>query len=405
MNPRGVGRALYVDAVRALFRRRKPAADALESLRRYTHDTLVGTLVFIVAIQVLTLVNTGPRDWRMVVFVLACGLVGYTQWRWTLRSISHPVPLMPVWEAVVLVAAVLGVTGLAAASLPATLAWGIMSGLVLHDVIVGRRIAPPRLLWLPGAVAQVAVVAIVYVAHGDAALTAIRDGVIVAALALLMVYAEYLALRQWMLAKDLDQARQDAADLATARERLRLAEDLHDILGHALEVVSLKAELANRLRDVDPQRSGEELDEVQRLSRGALHDVRTLAQGPRSTTLSTELASAQRLLRSAGIEWRLAGQASAAGAQASELFGRVVREAMTNLLRHANASHCTVVLADDGQRTSMRIVNDGVVPLPSSEPGSGLAGLERRLTEAGGSLRAGPLPESAEFEVYAEVPK
>lgn len=390
--------------MRALFRR-GPADDTLESLRRYTHDTLAYTLVFIIGVQLLTVVNTGPRDWRLVLFLLACAVFGYSQWRWTLRSISHELPRMPLWEAAGLLAVMTGGTALAAWSLPTALTWGMGTGFVLHDVIVGRRIAPARRLWLPGAVVLAAVVAAVDIVQGATVAAGVRDGVIVGALAVLMVYAEVLAMRQWMLAKELDQARRDAAELATARERLRLAEDLHDILGHALEVVSLKAELANRLRDVDPQRSGEELDEVQRLSRGALHDVRTLAHSRQATTLAAELASAQKLLRSAGIEWRMAGNVAAVGPQASELLGRVVREAMTNLLRHANAVRCTVTLADDGERTSLRILNDGVVPMTAGAAGSGLEGLERRLTEAGGSLRAGPLPDAGEFEVYAEVPK
>ena len=175
---------------------------------------------------------------------------------------------------------------------------------------------------------------------------------------------------------------------------------------HALEVVSLKAELANRLRDTDPARSGAELTEVQRLARGALTDVRELVAGRQSTELAAELAGARSLLGSAGISWELTGDPAGLGDAASELLGRVVREAMTNLLRHANASRCAVTVTATTERVSVRVVNDGVVPMPRRDTDStGLTGLARRITEAGGTFSAGPGADPAEFEVYAEVPR
>ena len=131
--------------------------------------------------------------------------------------------------------------------------------------------------------------------------------------------------------------------MATTKERLRLAEDLHDILGHALEVVSLKAELASRLSEVDPERSRAELAEVQRLARGAMHDVRALVRVTVRRRSSIELAGARGLLESAGIELEFRGDPAALGAAASELLGRVLREAVTNLLRHAQRDPRPVV--------------------------------------------------------------
>ena len=112
---------------------------------------------------------------------------------------------------------------------------------------------------------------------------------------LVMPFAELIALRQWRIAIELDQARRAAAELATTRERLRLAEDLHDILGHALEVVSLKSELAARLLDDPVQVEGRDGSRYNAWHATLCEDVRALAHGNRPTrTWTTELAGARQ---------------------------------------------------------------------------------------------------------------
>jgi len=230
----------------------------------------------------------------------------------------------------------------------------------------------------------------------------------VAILVLALYFAESAALRQWRLTVELDQARRDAAELGATRERLRVAEDLHDILGHALEVVSFKSELATRLATVDPERAHAEMTEAGRLARGALRDVRALVQGRRSTHLDTELAGARGLLDSAGIECVFdLPRAHPLDPDRGELLGRVLREAVTNLLRHADTHRCWVTLRTDSGATTLRIVNDGVLDRAGTEqgaePGTGLTALARRVGEAGGRFAAGA-GERGRFEVEVVLP-
>jgi two-component system, NarL family, sensor histidine kinase DesK len=401
----GAGRAVTFALVWAILRRRT-GDSTIESLRRYSYNSLVWTLVTVAAVLCLALVRNGPQDWRMVPPLVGIAGVGWSQWRWTLRSINGPVGEMSRWLAAALLLACGVLTLVTALWVEGSPVWGIVVGVLLNDVVVGRRIEPAWHLGLPACLAVGLTVVCAQVGHGVATGEALRTAAFTMAITGVMVYTENLLLRQWHLTSELDRARQDAAELATTRERLRLAEDLHDILGHALEVVSLKAELANRLRADDPERAGAELTEVQRLARGALTDVRELVAGRRSTTLPAELAGARTLLGSAGIAWEQTGDPAVAEGAVSELLGRVVREAMTNLLRHANASRCAVTVAGTAESVSVRVVNDGVAPMPHRESaGTGLAGLSRRVTAAGGTFSAGPGADPAEFEVYAEVPR
>jgi two-component system sensor histidine kinase DesK len=208
--------------------------------------------------------------------------------------------------------------------------------------------------------------------------------------------------RQWEGALKLEEARRTADELATTRERLRLAEDLHDILGHALEVVSLKSELAARLDD--PVKSKSQMVEVQRLARNALRDVRALAHGNRPTDLAIELAGARKLLDSAGIDCRVEADPTMLTAEERELFGRVLREAVTNALRHADPRECTVSLTVHTEKVVLTVVNDGTAPLGQQDEGSGLASLARRVTAAGGEFTAQGI-EPASFEVIASLPR
>jgi two-component system sensor histidine kinase DesK len=221
-------------------------------------------------------------------------------------------------------------------------------------------------------------------------------------LVLFVGYGVGVAYRQWEAALKLEEARRTAAELATTRERLRLAEELHDILGHALEVVSLKTELAVRLDD--PVKSKNEMNEVQRLARNALRDVRALAHGNRPTDLAVELAGAQKLLDSAGIACDFNADPAELSQNERELLGRVLREAMTNALRHADPRNCAVELTVQSDQVVLKVLNDGAAPIDSDGEGSGLAGLTRRIKEAAGEFTARAV-EPASFEVIASLPR
>ncbi len=219
--------------------------------------------------------------------------------------------------------------------------------------------------------------------------------------------------RLWCLKAviDLDGSRRTAAELATARERLRLADDLHDILGHALEVVAFKSELAAWLQPVDGGRARAEMIEVQRVARESLSEVRSLVRDTRVTDLVTELAGARAVLTSVGIALVVRGDPTTVGPTARNVLGRVLREAMTNVLRHAEPSHCSIEIQVDGGDARLLVVNDGCPPcredrsLPAdgSDSGTGLVALERYLAEHAGHLDAGLAPDGT-FRLDAVLP-
>ncbi|HXV91665.1 MAG TPA: histidine kinase, partial [Pseudonocardia sp.] len=211
--------------------------------------------------------------------------------------------------------------------------------------------------------------------------------------------------RVWWLkaVTDLNDARRAAAELATVRERLRLADDLHDILGHALEVVAFKSELATRLLDADTGRARAEMEEVQQVARASLTEVRALARDTRPTDLAAELTGARAVLGSAGVALTVAADPEAVPVEARDVLGRVLREAMTNVLRHADPSWCTITVEVIGAGTILRVENDGVLPAEGGHTGTGLVALARYLDERGGRIDAAPAGDGV-FRLVARVP-
>ncbi|GAB2845411.1 hypothetical protein GCM10022221_50930 [Actinocorallia aurea] len=200
---------------------------------------------------------------------------------------------------------------------------------------------------------------------------------------------------------ELRDARAELARRAVGEERIRFARDLHDVLGHSLQAVALRAELAERLLPRDPDRVARELAEIQAMARGAVQEMREVVRGYRITSLHTELDGATAVLRAAGID--CAGAALPAGLprHVHETLGWVAREAVTNVLRHSGATRCAIQVRTDGAHAELEIANDGARRAAGS--GSGLTGLRERLAAVGGTLQAGPA-EGGEFRVLATVP-
>lgn len=176
-------------------------------------------------------------------------------------------------------------------------------------------------------------------------------------------------------------------ELALAAERDRVARDVHDVLGHSLTVVTVKAELAQRLIDVDPARAHEELAQIQSLSRTALAEIRATVTGLRVASLADEVAAAELALRGAGIRADLPQDLSVVDPRHRVLLGWVLREAVTNVVRHSGARQCTIELG--AARLSVTDDGQGVDGL---REGNGLRGIRERVALAGGtaSLAAGP---------------
>ncbi|MET3807608.1 two-component system sensor histidine kinase DesK [Nakamurella sp. UYEF19] len=210
------------------------------------------------------------------------------------------------------------------------------------------------------------------------------------------------------LTRELQDTRQELANAAVVSERERIGRDLHDILGHSLTAIAVKAGLARRMVERHAEGAAQEIADVERLAREALADVRATASGYREVSLGSEIAVAAMTLRAAGIEPRVPQAVDDVDPAARELFGYVVREAVTNVVRHSGATRCTVTVGVD----YIEIVDDGKGSNPTGqcgaasnrdEPtdgGSGLRGLCVRVREAGGTLDAGPLPRGG-FSVRA----
>jgi two-component system, NarL family, sensor histidine kinase DesK len=203
--------------------------------------------------------------------------------------------------------------------------------------------------------------------------------------------------------RELRMTREDLATLAVAEERLRIARDLHDLLGHSLSVIALKSELAARLLERDPGRAAAELDEIQVVSREALAEVRDAVQGYRGLALAESLARARSALTAAGIDCSLADADVSLPADLDAVLAWAVREGTTNVIRHSHARHCEIRIHSDRASAALEIDDDGRAGAAGDHDGSGLQGLRERAQRVRGTLEAGARPEGG-FRLRVTVP-
>ena len=198
--------------------------------------------------------------------------------------------------------------------------------------------------------------------------------------------------------------RAQLAQLAVIGERMRFARDLHDLLGYSLSAITLKAELTRRLVASNPAQARDELAEVLDIARQALADVRLVARGYRNISLAKEGSSVASLLSAAGIDARVEITCGALDEKVDTVLATVLREAVTNMLRHSTAQTCIIEADQVGEMIRLRVANDGVPPPEaSSSHGGGLQNLAERLAGVDGRLTAGIRPDGR-FEVLAEAP-
>lgn len=195
--------------------------------------------------------------------------------------------------------------------------------------------------------------------------------------------------------RELRAARQEIARLAVADERLRFARDVHDLLGHSLSTIAIKAALARRLLPGDPERAMHELDDVQAVTQEALREVREAVTGYRQPTLATELANAREVLGAAGIACACDDVAVALPPVLGSVVAWTVREGVTNVVRHSRARRVTIRIRQEGDAISAEITDDGVGSTNksgamSNGSGNGLRGLAERAAFVGGRIEAGP---------------
>ena len=227
--------------------------------------------------------------------------------------------------------------------------------------------------------------------------------------------------------RELQAARREIAQLAAAeavaKERLRFARDLHDLLGHSLSSITLKSELADRLLPDTPEThmAVVEVRDIQGIARGALGEVREAVAGYRQPALREELIGAREMLEAAGIACRIENDAGLLPKSVEAILAWTVREGATNVIRHSRARHCDIRIAreegENGLAGEVRaeVSDDGRGLSPARDGtdssgtnglagGSGLSGLAERVAEfAGADFEAGPLPVGG-FRLCVSLP-
>lgn len=197
----------------------------------------------------------------------------------------------------------------------------------------------------------------------------------------------------------LRMAQQEVEQLAAIAERERIARDLHDLLGHTLSTITLKAELAANLVDADPTRATGEMRDVEQLSRRTLAEVRSVVRGYRATGLAGEVVSTKLVLEAAGIEFDYFVAKLQLQPAAESVLALALREAVTNVVRHAAASSCTATIEADGAFVTLTVEDDGLGIVaavgegaaPQTEtPGFGISAMRERARALGGFVSVEP---------------
>ncbi|MFE1196025.1 sensor histidine kinase [Streptomyces olivaceoviridis] len=220
-----------------------------------------------------------------------------------------------------------------------------------------------------------------------------------------MVTAAILSLSEAV--RELRAAREELARRAVAEERLRFSRDLHDLLGHTLSVVVVKSEAARRLAPRDLDAALAQVSDIESVGRQALTEIREAVTGYREGSLATELTRARSALSAASVQPVVRQSGAPLAPQTEALLGWVVREAVTNVVRHSRADRCEITVEGAADRVRLTVTDNGTgAGTPAAGAGAGgtgLTGLTERLAAAGGSLTAGPAPRGG-FTVTADLP-
>jgi two-component system sensor histidine kinase DesK len=351
-------------------------------------------LVFIIAQGGFGLAFPPPAQYKWIGFPLAL-VVGAIQFRHSLAAAAGMRPRQWRWTLLLLFA----LTYLPMVWLGfrwATVQWFLSASLAM--------LLPPRTALL--AISATAIAFGVWYASGNAPITDVAQLAWAfwywVALQFLGAGGLYGATRLVRFIDELRDARAGLAELAIERERLRIARDLHDLLGQSLSAVSLKGDLAvGLLERGDVAKATSEIESLVAVARSALHDVLDVAHREPPIALSAEINRATDLLASTGTETRVDIRVDELPPPVDELFAWALREGVTNVLRHSAATACSISIRrqDDGVR--LEILNDGA--MPPALGGSGLAGLASRAAVLSGEA-SGRLLGDGRFRLRVEVP-
>lgn len=208
--------------------------------------------------------------------------------------------------------------------------------------------------------------------------------------------------------QDLHFARQELARQVVVEERLRMARDLHDLLGHSLSLITLKSELVGHLIEKDPKQAAQQIREIESAARQALREVRQAVSDYRQHSLAAELDGGRQILDAAGIRCTIDYDTEMLPADIDEVLAWTVREGVTNVIRHSRAKQCLIRITHHGLLVRLEVINDGCHRSDQAlnGRGSGLSGLAERLSDLQGSLEAGPvsIENKAGFRLKVELP-
>ncbi|MFC0863074.1 sensor histidine kinase [Sphaerimonospora cavernae] len=300
--------------------------------------------------------------------------------------------------------ALLGVATAMGAAFPLLFGSSTWLALAVYLAIVYAMALQPRraLLAIAGMAAIVVVDGNLIGADGDMLWTLLLQVVTLGVL--------FMSVRNTrVLIDQLRQARSEAVRLAAAEERLRIARDLHDLLGHSLSLIVLKSELAGRLSEQASPKVAQEVADIESVARQALVEVREAVTGYRRRSLADELDGARAALAAAEVAPTIRTADTPLPADLDELFAWAVREAVTNVVRHARATRCEIELSYDEAGAVLEVTDDGRAgpygKAPGGGAGSGLTGLTERVNAAGGTVVAGPVTAGTGFRLRVTVPR
>ncbi|MFC9653853.1 sensor histidine kinase [Streptomyces sp. NPDC056937] len=276
--------------------------------------------------------------------------------------------------------------------------WGAMAGFLAGSLLL---LLPGRRAWFAYGAVGISMVIPPIVDR-----LPLREAFYLCQSTLLTGLVVYGLSRMSELVRALHDTRIELTRMAVTQERLRFARDLHDLLGYSLSAITLKSELIHRLVPTHPRRAMDEISEVLAISRQSLADVRTVASGLRGLSLEQELGSAQSLLAAADVRVRATIRLGKISQQVDTVLAAVLREAITNLLRHSRAGVCDIEAVQEGGWVRLSVLNDGVDPAyrdSSPHSGSGLGNLETRLRAVSGRLSVARGSDGT-FRLMAEAP-
>lgn len=256
----------------------------------------------------------------------------------------------------------------------------------------------PRRLLVAGLLLPVCLCAIVaWLVPGTDAVVIV---IVIAAVAIAMAtYRRFLE-----LVAELRRTRLQLARAAVAEERLRFSRDIHDLLGHSLLQIVLKAQVTRRLYPAGRTDVDADLHSIEQMARVALDEVRHAVTGYRQRALSEAIDAARSALADANVDVVVQASATALPPRAEEVLSWVVREAVTNVVRHAEARHCEITVQVGSGSAVLEVTDDGRGHgAPAARAGTGLVGIAERVSRVGGRLVTGPRPAGG-FRLRATVP-